>query len=74
MSGIISLYNTDAITEKQQRVISMIEHYCHVKFKGSTKQDAKEFIDKYIYESKMKADMAQFIKKQSRDLWEIIKD
>lgn len=75
MNGIISLYNVDGVTEKQQKVIGMIEYYCCVKFEGSTKQEARKFISDHIHESRIRADEARFIKRQRADeFWDSLDD
>jgi TorA maturation chaperone TorD len=40
------------ITEKQQSVIRMIENNLGIKFHGTTKEEAKNFISQYIDSSK----------------------
>ena len=44
--------NTNNITLKQEKCISIIEENTKIKFCGTTKQDASAFISKYIKKSK----------------------
>lgn len=40
------------VTEKQRSVINMIENNLQIEFKGTTKEDARDFISKNIEKSK----------------------
>lgn len=60
----MKLCSNDSITPKQRKVIDTIEHYCNVKFEGSTKSEANEFIDRWIAESHFIAEEEKYIKRQ----------
>ena len=47
------LETVTGITAKQWEVIELIEHWCCIKFKGETKNEARLFISKYMKQSKI---------------------